>query len=206
MCEAASRVVRCDAVVVALATTIDDRLPLVGSEPRLRRFGDLQQAVVEGPEVEALRGGVPVVLDDVRTTGRRWPLLQAVGGMQLPVRTLVVEPLGADLEERRSGGCVGVLAVARHRVEPFRLHERAVLEALARLVTLSLLARREESDDETSRVHLERDDVALATGFLVGRWGVPPAEALARLRAEAFASDRTLRDVAAELLGTARER
>ena len=47
---------------------------------------------------------------------------------------------------------------------------------------------------------LSRTEVSQATGMLVAQLGVEPAEALVRLRAHAYATDRSATDVARDIL------
>lgn len=61
-----------------------------------------------------------------------------------------------------------------------------------------------ESDDMSSAwsefITLTRSEVYQATGVLIAQLGVTPAEALARLRAHAFANGKTASDTAYDIL------
>jgi hypothetical protein len=73
---------------------------------------------------------------------------------------------------------------------------RRVLADLAPLLASTLLAR----DPDLVLAAVRADDLAVAVGILRGRLAIDAAEALARMRAEAFASYRTVHQVAHRLV------
>jgi GAF domain-containing protein len=160
VCEALRPIITWDRNAVVAAVELDHRLPLAGSDEVLRWFGDLQQTLTQGPGVDVLATGLPLVIDDLRTPVDRWPLLQSSLPVGFPVRSLAVVPLSrarvarvgasrpqaswsevappAALTSRGTGtsgpAITGLLVVARDTVTPFTTAQVRLLESLAGLV------------------------------------------------------------------------
>ena len=206
VCSAVSRSLPFDLAAVIVAGDMDHRTALVGSDVRLRHFGDLQQSLGEGPGHDVLRTGAPVVVDDVRAETSRWPLLTADG--ELPVRSLALLPLRAGGPVgRRPGDVLGLLGAARSRVQPFTALEVRALEALAALVTQLLLDRlRRCPASLVGRDPLPRtlgftdDDLGVSLGMVMAAVRTDRAGALTRLRARAFVRGCTVHELATEIV------
>ena len=199
VCSALRALVGWDRVAVVAADGLDHRLPLPGSDAVLRHWGDLQQSVAQGPGADVLATGTPVLVYDLCLGPTPWPVLQAADAADLPVRSLAVLPLVAPGRAQ----VVGVLSVARDAVDPFTGVQVGLLTALAALVA-AVVAHR--LDDGTLLVGDDDqlaggggglgDDFAVVVGMLTERLGTGADEALARLRAHAFSSGRTIHQVA----------
>lgn len=193
-------------------------LPVIGASASLRTGGvpvqlcasgdlaaylaDLQATLGEGPCVRAAETGGPVLARDL-TAGpdaRRWPvyaqLATAVG-----VRSVYALPLGND------SVCVGTLDL--YRATPGTLTgpelRTARLVAAVMMVALMALPHGEEYDlpdgeSWLSGLAAEHDEVYQAVGMIMAQLGVGTDEALARLRAHAFAQGRTAHDVARDVV------
>ena len=206
VCSAVSRSVPFDLAAVVVAGDMDHRTALVGSDARLRQFGDLQQSLGEGPGQDVLRTGAPVVVTDVRAETSRWPLLTATA--ELPVRSLALLPLRVDRPAGRSpGNALGLLGAARSWVQPFTVSELGVLEGLAALVTQLLLDRlRRCPGSLVGRDPLPRtlgfsdDDLGTSLGMVMAAVRTDRAGALTRLRARAFVRGCTVHELATEIV------
>ncbi|TNM67155.1 GAF and ANTAR domain-containing protein [Streptomyces sp. NP160] len=211
VCEALREAVGWDRVAVVVATGPDDRLPLRGSDAVLEHFCDLQQSLAQGPSVDVLSSGVPVLVDDLRTAVAPWPLLLSAVPRDVPLRSLAVLPLRLSTGRATSApdhggstgpsgpGVVGVLAVGRDQPRPFTHRQVDDLTALAALVTAVVLQR--ASTEELFTEDAARDEhLPIVVGMLRARLGAGPAEALARLRAYAFSCDTTIQVVARHVL------
>lgn len=169
------------------------------SDALAERVDEIQIDLGEGPCWEALTTRSPVLEADLATTtGARWPaaldeLLRAgVGAVfSFPMRIGTI-PVGAvDLtvdEERfltagQVRGAVQLTAVAARRV----LRD-ALLAAAAD----------GRADMETGRY--SRREVHQATGMAAAQLGLSVQDALLVLQAHAYATERTVRDVAADLI------
>jgi AmiR/NasT family two-component response regulator len=111
-------------------------------------------------------------------------------------------PLGNDAV------CVGTLDLYRNT--PGELTQREVRTALlvASVMTLALMALPRQAEngqpggDEPwlSGLATDHDEVYQAIGMIMGQLGVDSDEALARLRARAFAQSRTALEVARDIV------
>jgi len=171
------------------------------------RVEELQLTFGEGPCVDAYASGSPVLSPDLRarSASRRWPAFApaaeevgaaAVYAFPLQVGTIRVGVMDLYHREPRS-------------LEPSELRDALVLADTA---TLLLLGREASSDalagDGSGDLLSEREgyraEIDQATGMVSVQLGVGVDEAFLRLRAHAYARDRSLtamaRDVVARRL------
>ena len=163
---------------------------------------ELQFTLGEGPCLDAVNSSAPVLVAELNDT-HRWPAFAAAAS-QLGVRAVFALPVTV------AGFPVGVLTLCRHR--PGRLTRVTATGAflaveLAVLPLLDVMGTdmRSAVDEVGSPAWDElgsmmRSEVYQATGVLIAQLGVPPAEAMVRLRAHAFATGATLSDVAYRIL------
>lgn len=160
-----------------------------------RQFG-----LDEGPCVSAFVGGRPVLVPDLRALEARvrWPIF---------TREAEQADVGAVFAFPLQIGVIGIGVLDCYRSRPGPLAETAEVLAVTDAVTVAVL------NIKVARTDLEIDDSALfdlswrthavvhqATGALAATSGIPVSEALARLRAHAFANSRPLDEVATEVL------
>ena len=163
---------------------------------------ELQFTLGEGPCLDAVSSSAPVLAADLNDT-HRWPaLVGALAGSG--VRAVFALPVTV------AGFPVGVLTLCRHR--PGRLIGASAtgLFLAGELAVLPLLDvmgtdMRSAVDDVGSPAWDElgsmmRTEVYQATGVLIAQLGLPPGEAMVRLRAHAFASGLTISAVAYQIL------
>ncbi|MEU8886806.1 GAF and ANTAR domain-containing protein [Streptomyces sp. NPDC048442] len=160
---------------------------------------DLQFTLGEGPGTDALRTGRLVLEGDLGLVSReRWPGFLPAAEM-LGVRAVFSVPLqiGAIL--------VGVLTC--HRADPAPLDQESLANLLvfADALTLTLLGSTESAGPGTGSwlaadASLYRAEVHQATGMISVRLGVPPAAALVRLRAYAYAAEAPILEVARDVV------
>ncbi|MGW7411110.1 ANTAR domain-containing protein [Streptomyces sp. NPDC054863] len=195
-----------DGVTLSLATHTPDRQLLAATGPVAVRLEELQFETAEGPCMTASAQGVPVLWDDVRAQVGRWPVFGSRLREDLPqVGSIHGFPLGVA----PAVGSVDLIGF-----EPRRMNARAVDQALAAAgAALEVLLN-------SSRAHacegwlpgwqpaevLDAHWGAThrAVGVLMERMDISAEEALARLRARAFASGRPLPALAAEVMVTLR--
>lgn len=161
---------------------------------------DLQYTLGEGPAHDALNTQAVVVAEDLAACPR-WPVLRAHADR---VAALIAIPL-----------CLGALPLAvlngyRARPGPFTPRDVDALHAFIRhTLRLYLHAPRrgeplapsyEAAADARRPRLLVNAEVHQATGMLAAQLGLPLDHALLRLRAHAFAHDRTLTDVAHDIV------
>lgn len=166
------------------------------SDATSERLEDLQFVLGQGPGLflqdEAAVRQVP---DLGRVLARRWPQYAAEAG-QLGIEALFVWPvhIGAVL--------VGTMTGYRRTPGPLTPQQSAegwlVADTLAQHVLNQWPAGSEHGSGSghAGAVDLHRTEVHQATGVLSERLGIPLAEALDRLRAQAYTSGMSLTDTA----------
>jgi hypothetical protein len=158
----------------------------------------LQFILGEGPCWEAFETRAPVLVPDVQgDTARRWPgysaAVQAHG-----LRSAFAFPLQVGSAR------LGVLDV--YREHPGAMADEALADALAlaSIATQTLIEGQGQADDaESSGVEQALESsfpVYQAQGMVMVQLCVPLGEAMARLRAHAYAQDRTLGAVARDVV------
>jgi len=160
---------------------------------------DLQFTLGEGPCVECSTTGRPILQPDLARTGPgRWPGFSA-GALEAGILAIFAFPL------RMGGIRLGVLDLYRDRAG--ELSDSELTEALsfadaatAMLIHLQEDAVLDESGVGAIAVLEDRAEVHQATGMVSVQAGVGMAEALVRLRARAYSSDRPILELAREVL------
>ncbi|MFH0517306.1 GAF and ANTAR domain-containing protein [Streptomyces sp. M41] len=175
---------------------------LGASSPQAARLTEIQATLGDCPCQSAALSGAPVLACDL-TEGldvSRWPVF-AQEATAAGVRAVYSMPLGNETV------CVGTLDL--YRDTPGALSERELRTArlVAGMMTTALMAlpRMEEAGDPEderwlSGLAADQDQVYQATGMMMAQLGVGTDEALARLRAHAFAHGRTALDVARDVV------
>ena len=203
LCSACVELLEVDGASLSLTLDGNHRGTLGASSARSRRLDSLQFTFGEGPCLDAVRTGQPVLAADLDTAAElRWP---AFTGAVLDDGIRAVFALPVLLSAQR----VGALDLYRARSGPLRGNGLAgglLAAELAALPLLDLLAEHraaaatafdEGDEDAWSRLaSLERVEVYQATGMIVGALDVDPVEALVRLRAQAFARGMTADELA----------
>ncbi|ANZ42512.1 hypothetical protein BBK82_05585 [Lentzea guizhouensis] len=157
-------------------------------------LAEAQYTLGEGPDPDVAGAGEPVLVGDLAAESARWPAFveaATTGGLS----SVFVFPL------RIGGMVVGTLALYGRR--PGNLPAQATADAvvLADLVAHVLLAQNEEMDDDDRlRMDVSYQEVNMATGMLAVQLQVGLDDALLRLRAHAFATGRSVRSVAKDVL------
>ncbi len=163
-----------------------------------RRVAELQFTFGEGPCVDAVRNGEPVLADLSQAGESRWPAFtDAV--LDLGVRSMIALPVSVN------GSIVGALDLFRLGTGSW--DQGALDGALIAAQVAGLPAGRlmrdtvdwEQASDGTDvqkAAGWERVEVYQATGMIMGQLDVEPGEALMRLRGYAFAHGMTASDVA----------
>ncbi|MFI6166413.1 GAF and ANTAR domain-containing protein [Nocardia sp. NPDC051052] len=200
LCQACLRVLAFERAAIAVDVESTGRELLCASDSVAERIEGLQATVGEGPGIEAAITGMPVILDDFATIHRRWPLLGAA---------LDLSDCGAMYALPLQVGAVRVGVLDLYRVRPGRL-ERAdwvAATSVARMVTMILLGDG-RADGNGSNVVLgswwdsapRAQEIHQASGMIAVQLTVSVRQAYARLQAHAFAGDRTLGDVAHDVV------
>jgi GAF domain-containing protein len=177
---------------------------LAATEGHAQEMEDLQFALGEGPCTEATRSGRPVLVADLaREGGRRWPAF-AHGATSRGVRSSFTFPL------RVGAIAIGVLdlyGATRGSLDPAQVSDALAYADAGTAVLLHLQYPPTRGGPAGSAAGTDVTDVLdrhaavhQATGMVSVQLGVPLAVALARLRAHAFASDRSILETATDVV------
>ena len=198
LCRAAAGALPATGVGVSLLSGVGDRVSAFGSSAITEQIEELQFVMGEGPCLAAFDSGRPVLIPDLAAAGRtRWPgYAHAV--QEHGIEAVFAFPLQV--------GAVRFGALDVYQAASGRLFEVAMRSAMdfAEIAMQTLLDAHYEAEHEGAPPVAEvlggRPDVYQAQGMLMIQLGVPSHEALSRLRAYAFAHERRVEDVAADVV------
>ena len=183
-----------------MASAGTSREPVYATDLRSEELGELQSVLGEGPCMDALSADTPVLVGDVAATdsGQRWPSF-APAAAALGVRGMFSIPV------RVGGARVGVLDLYRDR--PGTLTGDELADALTYADLVLVLALDHLGGVESPQRGLldaaftdRRAVVHQAAGMVSVQLDVTVTDALARLRAYAYAHDRRLAEVSADVV------
>ena len=167
------------------------------SDADSERLEELQFVLGEGPCLEAFGSRRPVLVAnlDNRPTDR-WPVY-AAAAYEGGIRAVFAFPLQVGAAR------LGVLDVFRDRAGALTTDELASALVLADVTVAALLDRQEDlgaagAVDASAVAH--RAELFQAQGMVMVQLGVTIGEALARIRAYAYAENRRLSDVARDVV------
>jgi hypothetical protein len=200
ICEACTEGLDIDGAALSVLTATASRETLWATDTVAGQLEDLQFSLNEGACVEAATSGNPVFIPNIRTghEGRRWPLFAAAVIEQTPVVALFALPL--------QWGAVNLGVLDMYRVTPGGLPDAQRRDVMAAVDTaaIMLLGRRTDPDSTEdqwlSTSTGRRAEIHQATGMVLVQLGISATDALARLRAHAFAHQRPLLDVARDVI------
>jgi hypothetical protein len=168
------------------------------------RLAELQLTLGEGPGLDAVESGGPVLASDLdqADAARRWPVY-APAARQAGAAAIFAFPL-------RIGAIrAGVMALYRGHPGPLSASHLADSLIFADTATLLLLDAQDWADcppagpgpgGQPADLVLHRAEIDQATGMLTEQLGVGIADAFIRLRAYAYAHDQRLVDVARDIV------
>ncbi len=150
---------------------------------------DLQFTLGEGPSIDATRHGVMMVAPDLTAAqAQRWPAFSAAAA-DMGVRAMFAFPLRI--------GAIGLGAMELYRVEPGPLSQGGLADALGLAEAVTALMLRLPLG---TGAFVLRAAVHQATGMVAVQLGTNLSEALVRLRAYSFGINRSINDVAADVV------
>jgi hypothetical protein len=177
----------------------EDPSPLAWSNDVAARLEGLQNGLGEGPCVDAHRTGRPVAEPDLRRPVReRWPAYSRAA-LDSGAASVFSFPL------RIGAARLGALTVFAETPGPLSRAGRSDAQAIADMATTLILSLQAEAPQDVLSAALETPVlysavIHQASGMVSVQLGVNVADALARLRAHAFAADRPLADVAGDVV------
>jgi hypothetical protein len=187
LCHAVIDVVDAQGGAISLGFSTSQRTLLCATSQAASRYEDAQDLVREGPSLDAFRTASAVCSLGEADQIRRWPRLAAALSGPAPGQVFA-------LPMRPSSSVIGVLTIH---------HESAVLGSVDVMPELQFLADAVgaaiigdlPAHDDPSELWSERDRISQATGMVVAQLGLDAPDALAVLRAHAFAQETSVEDV-----------
>lgn len=200
LCRAAARTLSASGVAVSVTTDDGERAMAAASDGAAADVEELQFTLGEGPCRDAFSSSRPVLVADLseRSVIGRWPGY-ATDVREHGVCAVFAFPMHAGVAR------LGTLSV--YYGEPLVLSTEELARTLAfvDLATTTLLdGQTEIAEGLDAELGHEltsyRGQVYQAQGMAMVQLGVGPSEALARLRAHAYANGRRLADVASDVV------
>lgn len=205
LCEACVDGLDVDGAALLLVTATPSGQTLWATDATAEVLEDLQVSLNEGACIEAATTGFPVLVPDMGPGAEtaRWPVFAAAVAERTRVGALFALPLQWGTSN------LGVLDL--YRVLPGALGLAQWRDALgaAQAAALLILGHRTQPTDGSAPPYddgwfdaspFARPEIHQATGMVLAQLGVGPEEALARMRAHAFAEQRLLLDVARDVV------
>lgn len=182
----------------------DGRKRSTGSTSEMVEQADsLQYFLNEGPCLTAWASGEPVRIDDMLRE-RRWPRWTA-SMQRLPVRSVISVPM------LKGGEAFGALKLYAGMPAAYDASTQAVFTKFAELAADLLGTVRPDADawqmsQELRDALHKRDTVTTAKGMLMERLRLTDNEAMDVLQTEARAENRSVHDVAAQIVADATDK
>jgi hypothetical protein len=191
LCQACVDILAVHGVALTIGYGTEERVTLCATDAVSARLEDLQEVLGEGPGPDALREGHRVA-GQLPSVGGRWPLLSEAVGSQLSTMEVLALPLSVGTDP------MGVLTI--HRDRPFSTDEQDVAQFVADAIGAAIDRDQDGAADLPTEPWLSRSRVHMATGMVVAQMRVSARDALALIRAYAFAHDTSLTQVAEDIV------
>jgi hypothetical protein len=201
ICQLCARLLGVNGAGISMVTATGNRGVVCATDEVSARIEDLQFTLGEGACVEAVTGGVPVMVNDLHQSGdkavERWPAFRE-GAAAAGARALFALPL------RIAGISVGALDLYRDQpgtltTGQFSAALMAAEAAAAAILQLGTGFADSFADDADGRAAYQME-VHQASGMVKVQAGVTIEGAFLMLRAHAFATGRPIADVAKEVV------
>lgn len=188
-----------DGASVSVVTITGNHSTVSSSDAVATKLEQLQYDLGEGPHWSALKSRKPVLVPDVRSADHAgWPMFgHAV--TETEARAVFSFPLHI--------GAVTVGVVDLHRLSPGELSEREVTRAMTLASAIAVQAAQfatadadSDGPDDSALVAGTRRVVLQATGMVLAQLDTSATEAFARLRGHAYATGRSVDDVARDVV------
>ena len=205
VCQTAAQALSASGVGISVMTEDGTRGVCAASDPLSERVEELQFVMGEGPCIDAFATRRPVLVADLdgSATHRRWPGY-AAAAVQDGVRAVFAFPLQVGTAR------LGILDVFRQQAGPLADTELPLALTFADVTVEALLDRQRSAGTGAEDGTVPPGGVAAdvghraelfqAQGMVMVQLGVSLGEALARIRAHAYAQDRRLDDVARDIV------
>lgn len=197
LCSACVEVLHVSGAGVTLMSGMNSG-PVCSSSDQMSIAEDLQFTLGEGPCQDAFRSGEPVLEPQLEARTRRWPNFSPPV-LDLGIRSVFAFPLAVGTSR------IGVLTLYNDAVGTLTDEQAADSLVVADVIAQTMLAIQTKSEpnrlaDELTDASAHRAEVHEASGMVAIQLGVGVTDALARIRAHAFAAGQTVVAVADDIV------
>jgi ANTAR domain len=199
VCAVAIATAGVDSAAVTVVLSATPRETIYASDQVAAELEELTLTLGEGPGVDAFADGHALVADVAAPDClARWPMF-APAAARTGIRAVFALPLQV--------GAIRVGVMSLYRARPGDLDREQLADAFVLADTACALLLDSAASDQArpdrclpEPAGQQHAEVHQATGMIIVQLGVTAAVALVRLRAYAYAHDRRLRDVAADVV------
>ncbi|MFI5713461.1 ANTAR domain-containing protein [Kribbella sp. NPDC051620] len=190
LCEASRLLLNVDAASITVSNDSSNRITLAATNEVAARLEDLQDVLGEGPCRDAYRTGTAVRVSLDGEAAQRWPEFTRAARSSVGVVSIYCFAM------RPAAQVFGTLSLYLERA-PEIAESDETAQFIADAVGAALLRDPSAGDGITdSGAWSSRAGIHQATGMVVAQLGISPDDALAILRAHAYADDATLAEIA----------
>jgi hypothetical protein len=196
VCTAAAGALSASGAGISVMTDDGVRGVTAASDPFSAHVEELQFLLGEGPCMDAFDTRRPVLVPDLADGATaRWPMYTPAAH-DSGVRAVFAFPL------QFSAACLGVLDVFREGAGPLTGDELPLAITFADVTVAALLDQQEELSiaGVTDDLAEHRAELFQAQGMVMVQLGISITEAMARMRAYAYAENRPLGDIARDVV------
>lgn len=196
ICESARVILGCDGAAITIGYTSSNRITISTTDDVSERLEDLQDVLGEGPGGEAFTTGLQVSTFLGQDAYRRWPAFAAAAEEAFGSLAVFAVPM------RPNTKVLGVLTLYKTACEPLDATSQSV-QFLSDAVGAAVLRdpqSQADVDEAGGGSWSSRAPVNQAVGMVVAQLAVQPDDALALLRAHAFAHNTDLLSIANETI------
>lgn len=194
--EGCREILGADGASITLFNSTAERLTLYASDRVAGRLEELQDVLTEGPCWQAFRTGQEVLVTVAGRGPEQWPEFDRAALAELGELTVHAVPM---MPERRP---IGVLSLYQRRPDGPLTEQGRTADArfLADAIGYSLAGSQLSGRPDDNLPWSGRAKIHQATGFVISQLRITPADALALLRAHAFAEQRSVAVIAERVL------
>jgi hypothetical protein len=196
LCLASRNLAGADAAALTVAYAETNRVTLFATDTLSARLEDLQEVMGEGPGYSAASNGQLEVCRLGTLAAERWPLFSAAALQLVGAATLHAVPMQPGHQ------LIGVMTLYQLQHPDTDLAmDVPTLERLAAATGAALMRDPEAVDqDLMDGPWQSRAQIHQATGMVVAQLGLNSDDALAVLKAHAYAGETTLADIAEQVV------
>jgi hypothetical protein len=192
LCRACADILGMDGGSIVLGY-LPQRMLMCATDEDAMKLERVHEVLGEGPGTDAYRSGGPVTGTLHSRGAGQWPLFTTAAFDIFGPVTILAVPM------RATTSVVGVLTLYQRGEHPAN-EELTAAQVLADAVAAALLKESESQDLTAWGPWAERARIDQATGIVIAQLGIGPEDALALLRAHAYADDTTVDAIASQVV------